>query len=654
MTHSLEDGTFLTSALRFDALSPEDRAKHSLVRVDPRFRVIVAGVPTPRFAGNPLDPPLRSRFQYRWVGPTTPAAVRLAALAEAFPGADRNVLRGLVSFAASQNASATAPVMPHDALEYAAAILQAQPAASAARVLQQAYPHRVMALEESVVAAVDAGLQWLGMAGEEGAAAAALVSPDLVAFERGEAVASDGSRVQLWGLPSAELRLPLEPPLFALLTDLCLRAHPQHVLIVGERGWGKTHLARELVRVAGLHRSSVLMQMYEDLSARDLLQRRSTDARGDTIWQDSEVVRAAKEGRAVILDGVDQLKPGCLAALQRLLQDRDTELPDGTRLVAPARWEVLRRKSGAETLSTLRMVPTHAQFRLVAIGQLASKKRPWLGSHTTALFKVHALRLLSRERLETLLRENGGTAAVVAALLEFNAKAQTVADAALPPLSLRQLLRLCRKRCAAPSDLRDAVAVCYLSAFLPLAARMQLAALCAECGFVETNGAATREPLQLVASDAEVVIGRARSSVRRGSNPALIPKVAFVPVQAHLEKLEAMLEDWNAGEHLLLIGNQGVGKNVLADKLLQALRAEREYVQLHRDTTVMSLTLSPSLVGGVVAWEDSPLVRSVLYGRTLVVDEVDKVSGLTADFSFLKTLLFFRLRWKWWWCSRDF
>ena len=30
---------------------------------------------------------------------------------------------------------------------------------------------------------------------------------------------------------------------------------------------------------------------------------------------------------------------------------------------------------------------------------------------------------------------------------------------------------------------------------------------------------------------------------------------------------------------------QGVGKNKLADKLLSLLGAEREYVQLHRDTT---------------------------------------------------------------------
>jgi MoxR-like ATPase len=49
-------------------------------------------------------------------------------------------------------------------------------------------------------------------------------------------------------------------------------------------------------------------------------------------------------------------------------------------------------------------------------------------------------------------------------------------------------------------------------------------------------------------------------------------------------------------KYLLLIGNQGVGKNKISDRLLQLLRLEREYMQLHRDTTVQALTLSPSLV----------------------------------------------------------
>ena len=53
-------------------------------------------------------------------------------------------------------------------------------------------------------------------------------------------------------------------------------------------------------------------------------------------------------------------------------------------------------------------------------------------------------------------------------------------------------------------------------------------------------------------------------------------------------------------------------------------KREREYVQLHRDTTVQTLTLAPSLRGGVIVWEDSPFVRAMKHGRVLMVDEVDK------------------------------
>ena len=58
---------------------------------------------------------------------------------------------------------------------------------------------------------------------------------------------------------------------------------------------------------------------------------------------------------------------------------------------------------------------------------------------------------------------------------------------------------------------------------------------------------------------------------------------------------------------------------------VQLLGREREYIQLHRDTTVQSLTVTPSLKGGVVHWEDSPLVHAVREGRVLVVDEAVQV-----------------------------
>lgn len=66
---TLEDGRFLMSPNRYDDLlkthSQNKLDSMKLVRVHPRFRVIALGLPVPKYVGNPLDPPLRSRFQAR-------------------------------------------------------------------------------------------------------------------------------------------------------------------------------------------------------------------------------------------------------------------------------------------------------------------------------------------------------------------------------------------------------------------------------------------------------------------------------------------------------------------------------------------------------------------------------------------------------------
>lgn len=45
--------------------------KWHLVRVSEDFLVIALGLPSPRYPGHPLDPPLRSRFQARHIPPPT-------------------------------------------------------------------------------------------------------------------------------------------------------------------------------------------------------------------------------------------------------------------------------------------------------------------------------------------------------------------------------------------------------------------------------------------------------------------------------------------------------------------------------------------------------------------------------------------------------
>ncbi len=61
---------------------------------------------------------------------------------------------------------------------------------------------------------------------------------------------------------------------------------------IGGKGSGKTALIEEFAKE--LNYNTFTIQLYKDMSARDLLQRRSTNQNGDTVWIDSPIVQAAK------------------------------------------------------------------------------------------------------------------------------------------------------------------------------------------------------------------------------------------------------------------------------------------------------------------------------------------------------------------------
>ncbi|VDK45315.1 unnamed protein product [Cylicostephanus goldi] len=76
----LEDGRFLMHHGKYDKLSKDYTAAQlhemGIERVSERFHIIALGLPVPRFTGNSLDPPLRSRFQCRNVQEPTFEATR--------------------------------------------------------------------------------------------------------------------------------------------------------------------------------------------------------------------------------------------------------------------------------------------------------------------------------------------------------------------------------------------------------------------------------------------------------------------------------------------------------------------------------------------------------------------------------------------------
>ncbi|KAH8070240.1 ATPase [Aureococcus anophagefferens] len=419
--------------------------------------------------------------------------------------------------------------------------------------------------------------------------------------------------------------------------------------VVGERGVGKTLVIRDFAAALGYRCRTVFC--YKDMGARDLTMRRVTDARGNTEWRRSPLIEAALDGGLAVLDGAHRLAPGVLrSTLGRLLSDREIQLPDGTRLVAPAAYAALREIYDDAALQAKGVLRAHPAFRVVCAGEPPSAHNPWISAELAGLMHYHALAPLSSAEQTSLVRhalEAGGAgepralaAGEERALLDYgDALRRAVAtESILEPLLLtaRRLAQIGAHLRSRPQDgVEDAVDHIFAAYqdFLPApkratARRMLRDALVTrgvptakERGGASFGRRVSRKrdraasarchvaPCVTFGAGSTFYLGDAAGEKRSPRRRDLVPRPPFVEMAAHMWALRDMLVDWSLGRHLLLIGNQGVGKNKLADRLLQLLDAEREYVQLHRDTTVQALTASPTLKGGVVVWEDSPSSR---------------------------------------------
>lgn len=117
-------------------------------------------------------------------------------------------------------------------------------------------------------------------------------------------------------------------------------------------------------------------------------------------------------------------------------------------------------------------------------------------------------------------------------------------------------------------------------------------------------------------------IGHVSAPISTPTDLEKVPRPLFYENASQTQVLQKLLSTHTAAKNnsFLLIGNQGVGKNKLVDHMLGLLQREREYIQLHRDTTIQSLTVLPSLQNGKIVYEDSPLLRAAKVGTVLVID----------------------------------
>lgn len=386
------------------------------------------------------------------------------------------------------------------------------------------------------------------------------------------------------------------------------------VALVGPKGCFKSAVARDAAQVRGV--KAELFSLYSDMTARDLLQVRSTDSvSGDTIWRETPLTRAARNGTCLILDGVDKLRSDTLSSIALLLEQGWAVLPDGTRFRA------------------------HEKFRCIAIGHPPTE-RSWITPEVKSMFHWIQVDPLPTDELRDVLKELYPSLQpdVLHKILKLQKQlnrvtADSVAEKEALQLSMRKMKHICRRVEVRPDALTSLVNNTLMSDFLP--DRDQ--AIVRKC--LRKSGIdATDEDHEDTISDYTLDEALLASCRRIASNPLLVPNPSFQENPGQAKIMGDILEAHSVGEKALLIsGYQGVGKNLLVDHLLSRMNCEREYIQLHRDSTIQSLLLTPSVENGKILYHDSPLVRAATLGRLLVVDEADKAP--TEVVSMLKGLI---------------
>ena len=474
----------------------------------------------------------------------------------------------------------------------------------------------------------------------------------------------------------------------------------QDVCLIGARGEGKTLVTKWFAAALGYVQVESLF-LFEDMTARDLFNRRSTNDVGESIWLPTPLTNAIRLGRLCVLDGLHRLPSGTITALVRLLQDREVTLNDGTSYVSPRRWLQLTKTLTVKELHHRNVYPVHPSFRVVGLAVPREKvARRWLTNEVMQMFhffvmsqttKVHLVPYIQAavplcpikvvEQLvhvrTSLLRaaNDKGSPLWVGSediakeqyknirtvedtyvlpntnpynshekqILEDNVALELPAGAQATILSLRQILRIARRASAAPkgtdlnADVGATLEAALMTEFMPRPERSAVRSILREHGLdlearaLKIAAASGMKIIEANVDDimddgktAYVTVGDVVAPVVPPSDAALVPYTLFFEIPQHKLVLRDMMRDVMTNDHMLLMGNQGVGKNKLTDKLLMLLHREREYIQLHRDTTVGTLTLLPSLRDGVVIFDDSPLVKAMIHGRVLVVDEFDK------------------------------
>lgn len=265
------------------------------------------------------------------------------------------------------------PDFPIDSLQLAAIMLHQNPKLSVFNLLYRLYPYKIFLKD---------GIQQL-----ESLLTSIKVPPEEIStYETFNTKSRSNNYIET----SYQNQLISEMLQTTAVSDLCL---------IGPAGCGKTVSITKTAEI--LNKKTETIILYQDITARDLLQQRTTLENGDTVWRFSPLVMAALEGKIAVIDGLHRIHPSTLSVLHRLVKDRELQLHDGKRLIRSDRYDAIKTELGKTDEGMLEsgIFRIHPEFCVFAVAEppIAGSSKNWITPEVLSLFLFHEMRTLKKE-----------------------------------------------------------------------------------------------------------------------------------------------------------------------------------------------------------------------------------------------------------------
>lgn len=134
-------------------------------------------------------------------------------------------------------------------------------------------------------------------------------------------------------------------------------------------------------------------------------------------------------------------------------------------------------------------------------------------------------------------------------------------------MSTRQLLRIAsRLRNFPTTNEHDVINDVFMVQFLPSLARQALEKTIESVIGVTNDITSRDDKIKCYVKNDVLTIGETSIPIDKTTKLSKVPDILFYDVPQHIHLMEKMLQDFMLGQHLLLVGNQGVGKNKIVDR----------------------------------------------------------------------------------------